>query len=372
MKLFSANQFLVLLFLVFGPFAGYSQITITQSDVLGLLGRNYQFQQTLDDSVAVNVGSPGANQTWDLRNIAFQDTLAFQQVYLLPSATPYDTAFTQANFAAKLNLQDGSLALEVYQYWLVGTDLIQTLGDVSVFYGATDTTTIFEPKVDSAGPLPLVYNGTWTSIRHDTLDFGGGITQIEHDTTFSAVDGWGTLQLPIGDFAVLRIKETNSFRTVFLNNGVPTSEDIEQHLSYIWMNKDHFRIAGADSREGDLDPNFTISDAVIFLSGIDTGVGIEDDLSNRLFTPPTISPNPMQETSRIHFTLHQPAQVQAKIFTLQGQQVASLANGRLQAGKQALSWNGKNEAGRLLPNGLYLINLTAGGDSFSRKIHLLR
>lgn len=371
MKLLSSNHLVVLLLLVFGHFVGHAQITIEQSDVLGIVGQGYQYQQALDDSITVNVGSPGANQTWDLQNVAYLDTLKFQQSYLLPSATPYDTAFPQANFAAKVSLQEDSDTFEVYQYWLVETDFIRTLGDVTVISGTFDTTLI-EAQVDSAAPLPLTFNDTWTSIRHDTLDFGGGITQIEYDTTFSFVDGWGTLQLAVGDFAALRIKETNSFRSIFLNNGVPISEDIEQHLSYTWMSKDKFRIAGVDSREGDLDPNFTTSDAVVYLSGIDTGVGIDDDLSNHLFTAPTISPNPMHGESRIQFTLHHSTRVQAEIFSLQGKRVAVLANRQLQAGEQELIWDGTTGAGKLLPNGIYLINLTAGGARFSQKIHIQR
>src|SRR5690606_11296443 len=69
----------------------------------------------------------------------------------------------------------------------------------------------------------------------------------------------------------------------------------------------------------------------------------------------TVSPNPFRDRTAVRFTLPEAADVRVEVLDALGRRVALLADGRLDAGPQALTW----EAGAA-PAGVYLIPLTAG------------
>ena len=49
-----------------------AQITVTSTDVLGLIGKTHEVESDTTFGVSVNVGSAGANQTWDFRSATIQ------------------------------------------------------------------------------------------------------------------------------------------------------------------------------------------------------------------------------------------------------------------------------------------------------------
>jgi len=61
------------------------------------------------------------------------------------------------------------------------------------------------------------------------------------------------------------------------------------------------------------------------------------------------------------------------VYNIAGQKVKSLLRGNLEKGWHHLSWDGRNDVGLGLPSGVYLVQLSAGGDTLlRRKIVLLR
>ncbi len=71
-------------------------------------------------------------------------------------------------------------------------------------------------------------------------------------------------------------------------------------------------------------------------------------------------PNPFNPETVIRFTLPSAAQTQLAIFDMSGRQVRTLVNGMMTSGHHEVTWNASDDAGTILPSGVYLYRLNAG------------
>ncbi len=86
----------------------------------------------------------------------------------------------------------------------------------------------------------------------------------------------------------------------------------------------------------------------------------------------TVAPNPFNPRTEVRFILAAPAVVSLKVCDAAGRIVATLPPRALPAGDGALRWDGRGHDGRDLPAGVYLLRLTAGGESRALKAVLVR
>ena len=84
------------------------------------------------------------------------------------------------------------------------------------------------------------------------------------------------------------------------------------------------------------------------------------------------TPNPFNPQTHISFTLDLPAKVRLRIFNLLGQDVATLMEASLPAGRFETTWNAKDERGRDVASGVYFYRLEAGDQVQTRRMLLLR
>ncbi|MBU0741769.1 hypothetical protein KKG45_02970 [bacterium] len=95
-------------------------------------------------------------------------------------------------------------------------------------------------------------------------------------------------------------------------------------------------------------------------------------------TPPTTRlrqnvPNPFNPATTIAFDLARETRVELAVYDLSGGLVRRLMDGEtLDAGTRSLLWDGRDDAGRLVTTGIYLLRLMAGERSDSRRIALIR
>ena len=78
-------------------------------------------------------------------------------------------------------------------------------------------------------------------------------------------------------------------------------------------------------------------------------------------------PNPFRETATLRFALPERAEVDLAVYDLTGRVVARLAGGEHPAGYHDVSWEARG-----LAAGVYLVRLTAGPFSPTRRVVLLR
>ncbi|MBI2427229.1 MAG: cellulase family glycosylhydrolase [Ignavibacteriales bacterium] len=81
------------------------------------------------------------------------------------------------------------------------------------------------------------------------------------------------------------------------------------------------------------------------------------------------SPNPFNYSTSIQFDLPEETTVQVTVYNIIGQEIKRLVDGTQQRGSHTLRWDGKNDAGTIVPSGVYFYSLTtASSRVFVRKL----
>ena len=83
-------------------------------------------------------------------------------------------------------------------------------------------------------------------------------------------------------------------------------------------------------------------------------------------------PNPARRDVLLRFELAQAGAARLILTDASGREVASLVDGRLDAGRHELHWNGRTASGQPAGAGVYYYRLTAGSYSSTRKFTWIR
>ena len=87
-------------------------------------------------------------------------------------------------------------------------------------------------------------------------------------------------------------------------------------------------------------------------------------------------PNPVRDQATIDFELPASGPVQLRVYDMLGRQVRTLKDGSERAGRHSLIWDGRDDAGRELASGVYMLTLSSPSDeglkSASRKVVVVR
>ena len=73
------------------------------------------------------------------------------------------------------------------------------------------------------------------------------------------------------------------------------------------------------------------------------------------------APNPFRSATMLRFALPVDSKVELSVYDVTGRRVRSLADHTFDAGIHTIRWNGRDDAGRTLPPGLYLTRFNANG-----------
>jgi hypothetical protein len=83
-------------------------------------------------------------------------------------------------------------------------------------------------------------------------------------------------------------------------------------------------------------------------------------------------PNPFNPTTEISFVLPKQAHVKLEIYNVLGQKVTTLLDKPMDAGYQAVTWDGTSSSGSAVSSGIYFYRLTAGEFSATKKMSLVK
>jgi hypothetical protein len=83
-------------------------------------------------------------------------------------------------------------------------------------------------------------------------------------------------------------------------------------------------------------------------------------------------PNPFNPTTTISYALPVRSNMTLNVYDVQGRLVSTLINGVQAAGSHHVTWNGLNNAGELVPSGLYMYRMTAGDFTKTGRMTLLK
>ncbi|HMQ99313.1 MAG TPA: T9SS type A sorting domain-containing protein [Ignavibacteria bacterium] len=83
-------------------------------------------------------------------------------------------------------------------------------------------------------------------------------------------------------------------------------------------------------------------------------------------------PNPFNPVTRFKFSLPKESDVQIVVFDIMGRVVSVLANGKYNAGKYEVDWNGTNSMNNQVASGVYFYKIVAGSYTDVKKMIMLK
>jgi flagellar hook assembly protein FlgD len=103
-------------------------------------------------------------------------------------------------------------------------------------------------------------------------------------------------------------------------------------------------------------------------------VGIADDIITHplQYKLSQNFPNPFNPETRIYFEIPENQHVQIIIYDLRGYRVRTITNQPYTPGQYVLNWDGKNQAGRQVASGVYILRMKAGDYIDHKKMMLIR
>lgn len=102
------------------------------------------------------------------------------------------------------------------------------------------------------------------------------------------------------------------------------------------------------------------------------GFGKAQDLAGIVTGVRSIYPNPFNPSTTVSFGMEQSGQVTVRVYDVSGRLVRTLANREYPAGSHDLVWNGKDERGRGVASGTYLVRFETGDVQEVQRIALLK
>jgi len=83
-------------------------------------------------------------------------------------------------------------------------------------------------------------------------------------------------------------------------------------------------------------------------------------------------PNPFNPKTTLRFALEEPGRAELAIYGVNGRRLRTLLSEPLPAGEHRVNWDGRDDAGRELPSGVYLARVTKGAMRGEQRLTLLR
>ncbi|MEM9674572.1 MAG: T9SS type A sorting domain-containing protein, partial [Bacteroidota bacterium] len=79
-------------------------------------------------------------------------------------------------------------------------------------------------------------------------------------------------------------------------------------------------------------------------------------------------PNPFTQHTELHYTLTDDSPVQVKVYDMLGLEVQTLVEEEQLEGKHSVQWDGRNQQGKTMPTGLYIMQLHTGGETSAIRV----
>ncbi len=96
-------------------------------------------------------------------------------------------------------------------------------------------------------------------------------------------------------------------------------------------------------------------------------VAVEDEVAPNEFSLSQNFPNPFNPSTTIQYSIEQAGMVALKVYNVVGQEVATLVNGRQEAGSYTLTFNANG-----LSTGVYFYRLETGSSGSMKKLVLMK
>jgi hypothetical protein len=218
-------------------------------------------------TAGVNVLEPGGLRAWVFDTAAFTGALRWF-VIVDPALAPFRDAFLNANYDDHTIPDDSTNS--TYDYMRLEDDALNLLGTAVVGSETSDVRvldTLYKMLV-----LPLTFSGAWDAAASWHIPIvGESIEMLCERRSRMSVDGWGTVEIPMGTFDCLRVDSYDTLINTTYVNGIPMYADTSGHRTYTWLTREHGMAASATGPLNDTSHVFTQSDCYWVLVGRTAG-----------------------------------------------------------------------------------------------------
>jgi hypothetical protein len=356
----------------------FGQIFISPDDFPNVTGMTLTYYANVTNSVPVNVGNSGPAQTWDFTEGPEEQEV--QEHIIRAEESPFYEQFPEANRVRVSDINQYGIPGTVYTHRRMSNDQLTLLGLGADIGGYPIPIRLGDTGLQEY-PLPLYYEDEWDN----TVQFDTVFTIANPDTTIpldsidvrlvvslgdqAQADAWGTLQGPLGENQVLRVRhdtgvEATAYVWVVIF-WVPVWDTSFVQIRYEWLANDYGPIVNVASQPGETNPNFNNAIRVQRLIDLSTGVPPAHDVP----IPTTISllpnyPNPFNESTALTFSL--PAATNGRaalaIYNVLGQRIITLWEGTSDGSVHHVIWNGQNAQSMPVASGMYFVTLRTGSN----------
>ncbi|HNY59602.1 MAG: T9SS type A sorting domain-containing protein [Bacteroidales bacterium] len=167
----------------------------------------------------------------------------------------------------------------------------------------------------------------------------------------------------------------------FLSNGAEmlyTSED-GYHRMFAYNPDSSYKVISSSVLIGALKnadslstKPYLLAEIVNYFLGIETATNIRELFDKKIANSVTAYPNPSSSSTTIGFTLKTEGSVKADIFDVNGRHIKAFKQQVMPSGQHDFIWNGSNDAGTVVQNGVYFYQINIDGKIESGKIVLNR
>jgi hypothetical protein len=105
---------------------------------------------------------------------------------------------------------------------------------------------------------------------------------------------------------------------------------------------------------------------------VEWAVGVPDAAASPPATLAPVHPNPFNARAVIRYATARAGPVRLTIADLRGRRLRTLVDATLPTGEHVAVWDGRTEASRRAPSGIYLVRLEAAGRTWTRAVSLVQ
>jgi|GEM_PF-1527432 len=146
--------------------------------------------------------------------------------------------------------------------------------------------------------------------------------------------------------------------------------DTAQFANWIPESLGTFSVTCSTELAGDLDPaNDAFRDSVVVVPLVAVA---EPPGAPGVFSLHNARPNPFAGSTTVHFDVAREGQTSVSIYSAAGTLVRTLGSCVMGAARYSLAWDGRDERGRAVGAGVYLVRMKAGDFSATRKLVMQR
>lgn len=346
-----------------------AQISITKSTVEQIFQGEYEMNYSNSEdgeNIKILYEKTGADQVWDFTTLSYDESFSMSGTFessVNTDGAPLsnDSHFEQATHTIKAKFVTDTLSFDLYSYQILNENELTLLGTVMIEEGETnpDFVTYNRPG-DIEYQFPATFGDTWSFEYENEFIFDNS-SETSDISVAVEIEGWGKVITEEGETNILRLKRTET----------TTMEGFEFSTFEVqFVEENGMQVAsiagGLNLFDNGVDEESFGASVTSMTEVTPTSQERISELPQRLQLDQNY-PNPFNPGTQIKYNLPEHSNVSLNVYSVTGEQVATLVDQAQTAGSYTIPFEASG-----LASGLYIYRLTANNKVLTRKMTLIK